>query len=177
MSVDTVSTTVDPAGVPVETLAGLPASLGAVGYAAFALLQPIPLHEIVPFSTVVAAFRAEADLMADGPAPQVDVVPVPAPVDLEPVQPYAENGYRSAPVFDENVGPVRELEVAPNDTVLREVAALGELTPVEPEAEVEAEPVPVVQVFSAGGYASSGDSGDSRARQVLDELSFLFDSK
>jgi hypothetical protein len=36
-------------------------------------------------------------------------------------------------------------------------------------------PVPVSQIFAVGGYARDGDSDESRARQVLNELSFLFD--
>jgi len=225
---DHPDTIVDPTGdEPPETPVNIAASLGAVGYAAFALVQPIPLDEIVPFQTLMAAFEAEAAALAAPPAPAstIEVAPEPAQVPAQVPEPaYIEGGYRPAPVSEswsrdlqnrvagydgpaprvkttgpettgpettgpETTGP-ETTALAPtgpaDDSVLREMAALGigndsSDQPDQPDQPGEpgepGEEVPVDESFPAGGYAANPASVDSRARQVLDELSFLFDGK
>lgn len=186
------STEVDetPADVPVETPLNIPASLGAVGYAAFALLQQVPLSELVPFPQVVAAFEAEALRQVPEPEPEPEVMaPVltaTAPPVPEPVVSYTVGGYRPEPGFQtwgrelpaktKPPHPARqEVEARVDDSTLQEMAALGE--PDRPSVEVEVIAVPVSEPFSLGGYDAKSVDRERQARQVLDELSFLFDGE
>lgn len=196
ISVDNPSIT-SPTEEPDLTPVNVPASLGSLGYAAFALVQPIPLNEMVPFPIVVAAFEAEAARLAE-PEPEPEPEPVPAVVEqpaapvavhvAEPDTSFVEGGYRpSSPVmgsWSEGHGASSEEQGHPfavtgtaDGTGRGEAAALAEHTAgseAEPDP-AKVVPIPVDQVFSLGGYARDEDSGESRARQVLNELSFLFD--
>ena len=186
------------AGEPDQSPVNVPASLGALGYAAFALVQPIPLGEIVPFPMVVTAFEAEAARLAE-PEPEPESEPEPAVVDVplatpefvgvpEPVVSYVEGGYRpSAPVmpsWQENhrASSQDKGDPAPAFEASGQADDTGSGEDAERAAESEPEPVLAIVVpgladgvFPAGGYVRDGDSGESRARQVLNELSFLFD--
>ena len=178
-----------PGETPEETPVDLPLSLGVVGYAAFALLQPIPLSEIVPFPTVVSAFEAEAALLST-PEPAAPPVPEPEPepeserehvgvapgwspeipltTSSEPAVAYTEGGYRpasGATWTEEFVHSAQATSPDPADDPALEV-----------DGQVQSKPVTLIgQQFAAGGYAANSPSGDSQARKVLDELSFLFD--
>jgi hypothetical protein len=172
---------------PAETSVNLPQSLGMVGYAAFTLLQPTPLGEIVPFPLVVTAFEAEASRQVLEPASEPEPEPEDAVPDFtapapEPAVSYAVGGYRPAPgpqMWDRELpGPAtaphrasHEVEVPVDDSVLPEMAAPGELDRVAPEVTA----VPFGGPFSIGGYGADRASADRQARAVLDELSFLFD--
>jgi hypothetical protein len=168
---------------PAETPVNVPQSLGVVGYAAFALLLPVPLGEIVPFPLVVTAFEAEASRQVLEPAsePEDVVADFTAPAPEQAVS-YAVGGYRPAP------GPQmwgrelpepasapdcasHEVEAPVDDSVLPEMAAPGELDRVA----LKVTAVPVDGSFYIGGYAADRASADRQARAVLDELSFLFD--
>jgi hypothetical protein len=206
MSVDCASMTSGTTGEtpaeepPVETPAeelvpdpvSLPASLGVVGYAAFALLQPVPLSAIVPFPLVVTAVEAEASSQV--PVPASEPVPEPEPEDIvavfapaappapEPAVSYAVGGYRPAPgpqtwgreqaeLATAPDGGAHEVEAPADDSVLQELAVLGELDQLAPGVTA----VPVTGPDGISGYAAKPASADRQARQVLDELSFLFD--
>jgi len=202
---------------PRETTVSIPTSLGAVGYAAFALVQPIPLDEIVPFQMLMTAYEAEAAALTAPSAPLAPLAPAAAPVAAstseaapepaevpEPV--YNAGGYRPAPVSESwsrglqdrvagyggrppqvEVTEPETTEPEPteraDDSMLREMAALGlgnepSDQPAQPEQpDQPGEEVPVDKPLPARGYAANPASVDSRARQVLDELSFLFDGK
>ncbi len=174
---------------PAETPVSVPLSLGVVGYAAFALLQPVPLGEIVPFPAVVTAFEAEASHQILLPASET--APEPGPEDVasdftapepQPAVSYAVGGYRPAPgpqMWGRGLpepasapDPSRhEVEAPVDDSVLPEMAAPDELDGFAPGVTA----VPVDGPFGLGGYAADRASADRQARQVLDELSFLFD--
>ena len=181
----------------VETAAGanVPASLGVVGYAAFALLRPVPLSEIVPFSQVMAAFETEiahqvpapAPAPARAPAPEPEPIAVEVPLTLPPVpEPaviYTVGGYRPAPgpqLWGRALpglakAPAPPVEApaggnTPDENAPSEVVALG-------EGDRLSEGVMAVPASAAfpSGYGADRASTDRQARQVLDELSFLFD--
>ncbi len=176
---------------PADTPVNVPQSLGVVGYAAFALLRPVPLGEIAPFPLVVTAFEAEASQQVLAPAPEPAPEPEPEPEDMVPdftapppvpAVSYAVGGYRPAPgpqtwgrELPEPASapdPARhEVEVPVDVSVPPEMAAPTELDPVG----LGVTAVPEGGPFRVGGYAADRASADRQARQVLDELSFLFD--
>ena len=201
-----------PDATPDATPMSVPASLGAVGYAAFALLQAIPLSEIVPFSMVVSAFEAEGDhpapapVMAPAPVPVHVRVPVPVAVPvlvavpapepapivaaITPIAPpasppaisFVEGGYRPEPgpktwgrepteMEKAAAWPGHKVDAAAAVNAHQDWAAPHDVA--NPSDGVAAVPVGAPQ--KVNGYAVTRPSDDRKARQVLDELSFLFD--
>ena len=188
-----------PAVALVEAPANLPASLGVVGYAAFALLQPLQLCEIVSFPQVVAAFEADANHLVSPPAPrpQPEQEPWPAPtpeprraeavavpIAAPPVQvaaSYAVGGYRPAPgpqTWGRDISEPESPYAARPEVAAHAGHGAPQGTPA-PGAQDQLSPgvtaAPATEQFRVGGYEPKDASSDRQARQVLDELSFLFD--